>query len=73
MPKRRIHGRKIEPGRCTVCGCAVVSPGQIAVLPDGTHSGHYVLDGELWDVRCLSCLPSACRGHGDAWPTQWLP
>jgi len=87
MSRRRVNGRKIEPGRCTVCGQAVVKPSQpIAELTDGWHGdkperewrtstegGHFVLCGELYDIRCARCLPVGMRAHGCDWPAQTIP
>ena len=44
--------RKVEPGRCDVCGCAVVKPSSYDDV--GWKYGHYYSDfsGRLLAVRC---------------------
>lgn len=69
---RTKAGRKVEPGRCTVCGCAVVRVTPLPGDPDGYHGGHLWVDGELLDVRCERHIPESARGTA-CWPTgPWI-
>lgn len=45
--------RKVEPGRCDVCGCAIVKP-EFMMFRNGWKNGHFYTDGELVSVRCTA-------------------
>ena len=75
---RTKSGRKLVPGQCSVCGCAVpmLSLREFGDGRDGWHSGHLtVATGrgfEVLDIRCPSHIPGE-RATAGSWPTSAWP